>query len=201
MQQIKKNKHWMKKCLRLKHQEIQFLIHVFLSICQYQCDQVSCEFMVNCMSKSCSTVNREKLNECKYIWIKGREVVNVNVSGNSQRARATNGKYGPVDWFENENDWEGLKEWLFSKWIPADFIPVVMTSFSNPFLHYDVIITEIRLFCWNEAKLACYFLKVHIRPNLWSNFCYYRLEMRFKINLRISHGFDRGVGQQKYWRW
>ena len=43
--------------------------------------------------------------------------------------------------------------WLFSKWTPADFMSVVLTSFSNRFLHYDVmnsvIITEIRLLCWN----------------------------------------------------
>ena len=26
-----------------------------------------------------------------------------------ERARATNGKYGPVDLSKNENDWEGLK--------------------------------------------------------------------------------------------
>ena len=70
-----------------------------------------------------------------------------------QRARATNGKYGPVDLSKNENDWEGLKDWLFNKWILANFMSVVMTSFSNRFLHYDainsVIITEIRLLCWN----------------------------------------------------
>ena len=71
-----------------------------------------------------------------------------------QKARATNGKYGPVDLSKNENDWEGLKVWLFSKWIPADFMSVIMTSFSNRFLYYDVInsvfITEIRFLCWNK---------------------------------------------------
>ena len=73
-----------------------------------------------------------------------------------QRARATNGKYGPVNLSKNENDWEDLKEWLFSKLILADFMSVVMTSFSNQFLHYDVInsviITEIRLLRWNEQN-------------------------------------------------
>ena len=32
-----------------------------------------------------------------------------------ERARATNSKYGPVDLLKNENGWEVLKEWLFSK--------------------------------------------------------------------------------------
>ena len=30
-----------------------------------------------------------------------------------QRARATNGKYGPVDLSKNENDWKGL--WIYKK--------------------------------------------------------------------------------------
>ena len=62
-----------------------------------------------------------------------------------ERARAMNSKIGPVDLSKNENDWEGLKEWQFSKWIPADFMSVVMTSFSNRLLHYHVIITLIWL--------------------------------------------------------
>ena len=70
-----------------------------------------------------------------------------------ERARTTNGKYGPVSLSKNEHDWEGHKEWLFSKWIPANFMSVVMTSISNRFLHYDVInsviITEIWPLCWN----------------------------------------------------
>ena len=75
---------------------------------------------------------------------------------------------------------------------------VVMTSFSNRFFHYDVInsviIKEIRLL----AKLACYFLRFYIRPNLRSNFCYYKRLERFKMTLRISKGFGSRVGQQKY---
>ena len=75
--------------------------------------------------------------------------VNVGIVTWMHVARATNDKYDPVDKSRNENDWEVLKEWLFNKRIPADFMSVVMTSFSYPFLHYDVIncviITEIRL--------------------------------------------------------
>ena len=36
------------------------------------------------------------------------------------------------------------------------------------------------------AKLACYFLIFHIRPNFRSNFCYYRRLESFKMILRIS---------------
>ena len=35
------------------------------------------------------------------------------------------------------------------------------------------------------ARLTCYLLNFHIRPNLRSNFCYYRRQECFKINLRI----------------
>ena len=58
------------------------------------------------------------------------------------------GKFGPVNLSKNENEWVCLKEKLFSKWIHADIMSVVMTSFSNWFLNYDVIksviITEIQ---------------------------------------------------------
>ena len=70
-----------------------------------------------------------------------------------QRARTMNGKFGPVNCSRNENGWVCLKEYWFSKWIPADFMSVVMTSFSNRFLNYDVInsviTTEIQLLWWN----------------------------------------------------
>ena len=36
------------------------------------------------------------------------------------------------------------------------------------------------------AKLACCFLIFHIRPNLRSNFCYYRRLESFKMILRVS---------------
>ena len=71
----------------------------------------------------------------------------------NERARTTNGKIGPVDLSDNENGWVCLKEYWFSKWIPADFMYVVMTSFSDRFLNYDVIerviVTEIQLMWWN----------------------------------------------------
>ena len=35
-----------------------FLMFIFIH--QYQCDQVSCEFMVNWMFETCSTDDREK---------------------------------------------------------------------------------------------------------------------------------------------
>ena len=93
--------------------------------------------------KNCMYLSSNSLScDSQIFWLKYK-----------QRARATNSKYGPVDLLKNENDREGLKEWLFNKWIPADFMSVVMTSFSNRFLHYDVInsviITEIQFLCWN----------------------------------------------------
>ena len=42
----------------------------------------------------------------------------------------TNGKM-TLTFAKNENVWVGLKEWSFSKLIPADFVSVVVTSFSN----------------------------------------------------------------------
>ena len=51
---------------RFKHYETYFLI--FISIRQYRCDQVSYGFMVNSMSQICSTFNRGKFNQCKYLW-------------------------------------------------------------------------------------------------------------------------------------
>ena len=63
----------------------------------------------------------------------------------------------PANWpcfFFSKNDhcWIYLEEYWFSKWIPADFMSVVMTSFLNRFLNYDVInsaiITEIQLLWW-----------------------------------------------------
>ena len=67
-----------------------------------------------------------------------------------QRARPTMGKIGPVDLFKNEKkSWVGIKHWYLNKWIPADQVSVVMTSFSDQFFHYDVInsviITEVQL--------------------------------------------------------
>ena len=67
-------------------------------------------------------------------------------------ARTTNGKIGPVDLPKNENGWVCLKEYWFSKWIPADFMFVVMTSFSNRFVYYDVI-TSVIISQMKHAKL------------------------------------------------
>ena len=65
---------------------------IFLIVRQYQCGQISCEFVVNWMSKTCSTVDREKHNKFKYtsylintfcvcmlnIWIKTTESGYIN---------------------------------------------------------------------------------------------------------------------------
>ena len=56
-----------------------------------------------------------------------------------KKARTTNSKIGPVDLSKHENiEYNYLKEYWFSKWIPAD-----MTSLLN-----SVIITEIQLSWW-----------------------------------------------------
>ena len=72
------------------------------------------------------------------------------------------------------NSWVCLKEYCFSKWIPAYFMSVVMTSFSNRFLNYDVMnsvtVNEIQLLWWNEQNLFFFFFKIQIRPNLRSNY-------------------------------
>ena len=43
------------------------------------------------------------------------KILSKHISNNFIRARAANCKYGPVDLSKNENDWEGLEEWLISK--------------------------------------------------------------------------------------
>ena len=122
-----------------------------------------------------------------------------------KRARATNSKYGPVDLLKNENDWEGLKEWIFSKWIPADLMSVVMTSFSNWFLHYDVIksviITEIRLLCWNKQNWHVIFSIFTYAPT--SDLIFVTTEVKSVLRWFFVYQkfLDRGVGQQKYWQW
>ena len=69
-----------------------------------------------------------------------------------------NGKIGPVDLSKIENGWVCLKEYWFSKWIPADFMSVVMMSFSNRFLNYDVIIRVIITFCDEISEISAIFL-------------------------------------------
>ena len=103
-----------------------------------------------------------------------------------------NGKSGPVDLNENENGRVCLKEWYLSKWIPADFLAVVMMSFSNWFLHYDVIDSVILSqkfdFCVENSKISMLFS--HIFTNTpTSNPCYYRCLERFKMIFRISKVF------------
>ena len=55
-----------------------------------------------------------------------------------QRGRTTKGKIGPVDFSKNEDGrvclkeyYISKKEYYISKWIPAEFMFVFMTSFSN----------------------------------------------------------------------
>ena len=85
---------------------------------------------------------------------------------------------------ENENDWAGLKEWLFSKWIPADSMFMVVTSFltgSCIMISYtDVRINNILIF--------------HICPNLRPNFWYYRRLEHLKMIFRISNVFGSRDG-------
>ena len=111
-------------------------------------------FFKKCIKLTWKLIHYCMCQLCIFIVISLCFTLNIKIGEESmQRARATNSKYGPVDLLKNENDWEGLQEWLFSEWILADFISVVITSFSNRLLHYDVInsvlITEIRLLCWN----------------------------------------------------
>ena len=60
-----------------------------------------------------------------------------------------NDKIGHANLSQNENDRVSLKEKQFSKGIPAPIMSVVITSFPNKFLDYDVInsviITKIQL--------------------------------------------------------
>ena len=82
---------------------------------------------------------------------------------------------------------------------PCLFLVCCYDVISNWFLYFDVknsvTVTEILLyFCVViTKKIACYFLIFHIRPNLWSNFCYYIRLKRFQLILRISNGIESMV--------
>ena len=113
------------------------------------------KFFKKCIKLTWKLIHYCMCQLCIIIVISLYFTLNIKIGEESmQRARDTNSKYGPVDLLKNENDWECLKEWLFSKWIPAEFY--IVTSFSNRFLHYNVInsviISEIRLLCWNKQN-------------------------------------------------
>ena len=61
-----KQKLWIKKCLRSKREEMLFLIFMFIG--RYQYDKISCEFLINWMSQTCSTFDTVKRNVCKYLY-------------------------------------------------------------------------------------------------------------------------------------
>ena len=92
------------------------------------------------------------------------------------------------------------REVIFSKWIPVDFISVVMTPFSNSFFNYDVMnraSSPKYNFCVEISKLSMLFFHnshTHQPPIQFLN--HRRLE-RFKKILYISKVFGpRGGGTE-----